>query len=240
MDIITSISELKLIAANRGNHFFDADALRFFNSRIHSRIYGGHYFVTSEKRDGVYLSSGYVPGDPRAYSVREITWDGSHISFDAVGEGFQGYATRDEAHRAARQLAAQLWTFDDEEVREITDAALTALAWSETVMVGDSDELVEADSLGIDFSARAIDTMTAEVRSFLALCAENHIPVRLAGDLSQLGHDLVLTMNGHGAGFWDRGNGALGTLLTHWAHTLGTISVWVRESEDGDMLEIER
>lgn len=240
MNITTSIDELKLIAASRDSHFFDASAMRFFNSRVHSRIYGGHFFVTSEKRAGVYSSSGWIPGDPRAYTVREIKWEGSHISFDAVGEGFQGYATRSEAHTAARQLAAQLWTFDDEEVLEITSAALDCLVWSETVIVGDSDEPIEADSLGLDFSAEAIDTMTGKVRSFLALCAEGQIPVRLVGDLGQIGHDLVLTMNRNGTGFWDRGNGALGTLLTHWADSLGNISVWVRESEDGDMLEIER
>ena len=31
---------------------------------------------------------------------------------------------------------------------------------------------------------------------------------------SQIGHDLWLTMDGHGAGFWDRGLGEIGTKLT--------------------------
>ena len=36
-------------------------------------------------------------------------------------------------------------------------------------------------------------------------------------DESQAGHDFWLTRNGHGAGFWDRGLGELGTLLTMFA-----------------------
>ena len=33
-------------------------------------------------------------------------------------------------------------------------------------------------------------------------------------DFSQHGHDFFLTRNGHGAGFWDRGYGANGDILT--------------------------
>ena len=36
----------------------------------------------------------------------------------------------------------------------------------------------------------------------------------------QLGHDLWLTRNGHGAGFWDRGLGALGERLTETAKAM--------------------
>lgn len=36
-----------------------------------------------------------------------------------------------------------------------------------------------------------------------------------------LGHDLWLTRNGHGAGFWDRGLGTLGDRLSEAARSLG-------------------
>src|ERR1044071_581042 len=36
------------------------------------------------------------------------------------------------------------------------------------------------------------------------------------------GHDLWLTRNRHGAGFWDRGMGALGEALSEQARNLGT------------------
>lgn len=38
---------------------------------------------------------------------------------------------------------------------------------------------------------------------------------------SQAGHDLWLTRNGHGAGFWARGLGSMGESLTQAAHILG-------------------
>ena len=44
-------------------------------------------------------------------------------------------------------------------------------------------------------------------------------------DDSQHGHDFWLTRNGHGAGFWDRGYGALGDKLTDAAHAWGEVDV---------------
>ena len=40
-------------------------------------------------------------------------------------------------------------------------------------------------------------------------------------DIKQVGHDLWLTRNGHGVGFWDRGLGDYGTALTEAAEALG-------------------
>ena len=39
------------------------------------------------------------------------------------------------------------------------------------------------------------------------------------------GHDFLLTRNGHGAGFWDRGLGDVGDKLTDMAHNYGTIGL---------------
>ena len=39
------------------------------------------------------------------------------------------------------------------------------------------------------------------------------------------GHDFLLTRNGHGAGFWDRGLGDIGDKLTGMAHNYGTIGL---------------
>ena len=48
-----------------GEHFFDEDAMRFCNSKIHPNVYGNH-FVTSE-----------VPpiSDKPYYTVRYIDWE---------------------------------------------------------------------------------------------------------------------------------------------------------------------
>jgi hypothetical protein len=50
-------------------------------------------------------------------------------------------------------------------------------------------------------------------------------------DYSQMGHDFWLTRNRHGAGFWDRGLGALGDRLTSAAHAYGEVDLYV--GDDG-------
>lgn len=51
-------------------------------------------------------------------------------------------------------------------------------------------------------------------------------------DASQSGHDFWLTRNRHGAGFWDRGLGAVGQRLTDAAHVYGEVSVWFDSDTD--------
>lgn len=72
-------------AANRsiGNHWFDRDTMRFFKTKIESRLIAGHRFVTSERG----------PDERRRYTVRDARPDGT---IDTIGE-FQGYATRKAA-----------------------------------------------------------------------------------------------------------------------------------------------
>lgn len=50
-------------------------------------------------------------------------------------------------------------------------------------------------------------------------------------DASQAGHDFWLTRVGHGTGFWDRGNGALGDRLTDAARIVG--ECWPYIGDDG-------
>ena len=53
---------------------------------------------------------------------------------------------------------------------------------------------------------------------------------------AQAGHDLWLTRNGHGAGFWDRGWN-WGSLLSTIAHGYGECNVWF--DEGAGLLEFE-
>ena len=45
------------------------------------------------------------------------------------------------------------------------------------------------------------------------------------------GHDFWLTRNGHGAGFWDRGLGTVGTILTDAAHAYGSVDFYVGDDD---------
>jgi len=75
-------------------HWFDADTLRFFKSRLASYGYrgpGGTFFVSSEK----------PPHGPRAYTVRQLVGPGK---IKTVGE-FCEIKTRATADRRAKALA---------------------------------------------------------------------------------------------------------------------------------------
>lgn len=52
-------------------------------------------------------------------------------------------------------------------------------------------------------------------------------------DQSQAGHDFWLTRQGHGAGFWDRGLGAVGDKLTEDAKSFG--EQWPYKGDDGKL-----
>lgn len=49
-------------------------------------------------------------------------------------------------------------------------------------------------------------------------------------DYSQAGHDFWLTRCGHGAGFWGRGNGAIGDRLTELCEQFGNIDLYITDS----------
>lgn len=50
-------------------------------------------------------------------------------------------------------------------------------------------------------------------------------------NISQAGHDFALTRNGHGAGFWDRGLGRDGDLLTEHSKAYGEVYCYI--GDDG-------
>lgn len=89
-----TIVEVKEANKQSGNHFFDRATMRFFNSRIESRLYGGKYFVTSER---------FSPELRRRYTVREATENGNVKTVN----GFQGCKTLEDARGQCRQLAKE-------------------------------------------------------------------------------------------------------------------------------------
>ena len=82
-----TIDQIKQLDREAGHHFFEADTMRFFNSRVSSVTFGS-YFVTSEKG----------PDNIRAWSVRRI--DSGTKQVITVGE-FQGYSSLKIALKAA-------------------------------------------------------------------------------------------------------------------------------------------
>lgn len=99
---ITTIPTHEIARRNAaaGSHFFSADTLRFFRSRISGDAFlvpGSRdaFFVTSEKRG--FRNNG------RAYTVRHADLITGRVE---TAGGFLGYGSRSTATSAARRLAA--------------------------------------------------------------------------------------------------------------------------------------
>lgn len=73
-----------------GHHFFEADTMRFFSSRILPRVYAGKYFITSEKRCFQDYS--------RVYSIRVVDHDGRIDTIEGK------YNTAGQAKKALKAL----------------------------------------------------------------------------------------------------------------------------------------
>ena len=87
--MFNNVNEIIQANRNSGGHWFSEETMRFFKCRILDGVFGGHYFVTSEKG----------PSGVRAYTVRHADSDGT---ISTVG-GFQAYGTASDALDAALQ-----------------------------------------------------------------------------------------------------------------------------------------
>ena len=98
---VHSISQIKANNARNGYYFFSKGAMRSFNSRVHDVVYNNCVFVTSEKNDMPYSRP-----QPRVFTVRVAMDNGSIETYGNMGD----YATRAQAHAAARELGKDLAT----------------------------------------------------------------------------------------------------------------------------------
>ncbi len=93
------IDEVKRRAEKGAPHFFDADTMRFFSSRISElawKIDENIYFITSEADKGPYKHQGSV----RAYTVRKCDINGD---IDTVGK-FQEHETLNDARKEIKAI----------------------------------------------------------------------------------------------------------------------------------------
>jgi hypothetical protein len=84
-----------------------------------------------------------------------------------------------------------------------------------------------------EFSSYGVLQAYATVADFLKQCDEVGLLdayVETGRTWDAFGHDVWLTRNRHGTGFWDRGMGELGDKLTALANLLGT--AYVVETDD--------
>lgn len=161
--------------------------------------------------------------------ARQSTLNRQTYALDVSGldidEAVQGY------------LEAQLWTTADEIWTAYACASEGySLEWARLVA-----ERVPADELDghwenldyfyalDDIDGTYVEAVEAEIREFTAahpLAVRMYLAQRKRNEVdgsasAHFGHDLLLTRDHHGAGFWDRGLGELGEYLTERAEWLG-------------------
>ena len=92
---------------------------------------------------------------------------------------------------------------------DVLEAYLVAALWT-------NEEEIEGGNIH-DFDPEAKESANNDVLAFMKAAGE-----LLQGmEPEQIGHDLWLTRNGHGAGFWDRGLGEKGEVLSNIARKMG-------------------
>lgn len=121
---------------------------------------------------------------------------------------------------------------------EILDDYLECAVWASTDW-----SKVDLDDTPLDEQGYSVDDLTDKAleragqtcTDFLNLVQEydeaNGTDLLAGWTPEQVGHDLWLTRNGHGTGFWDRGKGEAGKALSDIAKTFGPAYVWIDSSE---------
>ena len=112
-----------------------------------------------------------------------------------------------------------------ENMSQFLNAYMTCALWSST---DDEDEALDTNYSMGDIGADSIISMTIDCHNFYN---ENYAIWMHDMDCSQAGHDFWLTRNGHGTGFWDRGNGRVGDILTERSHAMGEVELHVENNK---------
>lgn len=121
------------------------------------------------------------------------------------------------------------------------------LGESETVLNGYLEAAVFADlpeehSGSTDFNSEAVNVAREDVERFLTLAGDDlgnalsQTPLNSHDFWTGVGHDLWLTRNGHGAGFWDKPEvygDTIAPRLTKSAESMGHSDLYV--GDDGDL-----
>lgn len=89
--MFNTIQEIKRANKSINHHFFDADTMSFFNSKVVNKVWHGRYFITSEQ---------YNATSPRLYTIRYSTDQGR---IETLGI-FQQYKTLRQAEKAIADI----------------------------------------------------------------------------------------------------------------------------------------
>ena len=116
------------------------------------------------------------------------------------------------------------------------DGYLDCAQWSSPLYTEDTDgNLISDDNLeGYYFSEKALEALTEECCTFYKEYYDliSEFIDKANTNMAGAGHDFWLTRNGHGAGFWDRGAGIVGQILTDYADTFGSLDLMLNSDNE--------
>ena len=87
-----TLTDIKNNNKKAGRHWFDKDTMRFFDSRIESKLYSDNTFITSEQQSYQH---------PREYTIRIALNSG--VDIESVGE-FQQFETLEQAREYRKTI----------------------------------------------------------------------------------------------------------------------------------------
>lgn len=126
----------------------------------------------------------------------------------------------------------------EEQLHDAVWSAVECLLWSSTLLECEQDpnhdyfiaECENWDSVDSPVSTDSVASLQNELEQFFELCEDTLIASKLSPE--QIGYDFILTRNGHGTGFWDRGLGEIGDTLTKWSQTFGSVESLYIDSQN--------
>jgi hypothetical protein len=180
--------------------------------------------------DLTYTESGYltsyewtVDDIPKSSDLHKAALEASKEEYEAeYGEhapNKRGALRRNSSSQSPKRL------------NKFQQGFLEAALWSSTDNADDSGGEPLDKNYGI--SDIAPETLASLLKDCDDFCEENADLLAQAGDDEQNGHDFWLTRNGHGAGFWDRGYGAVGDKLSAACKAYGGVDLYV--GDDGQI-----
>lgn len=115
-------------------------------------------------------------------------------------------------------------SIDETYIQTATEQALETLLWSES---DDNGEPLDALYSAYDITGDEVDIFADQLRDFILSNQDDLLDITA----TSCGHDFVLTRNGHGVGFWDRGYGDRGDRLTAACKPYGECGLYVGDDD---------
>lgn len=125
----------------------------------------------------------------------------------------------------------------EEYLGRFVDSYLECIIWTDedSIKEGMSDNGEDPDTLELtreNFQAESLREIEIQSRDFVMANWEDlQAYARFGRTADFAGHDFILSRNGHGTGFWDRGAGDVGDRLHKAAKVYGDASLYL--GDDG-------